>query len=250
MTAQNSVHATLPDQATLKHTIIKYLLIGLVASIPVLLYIATYTNWDLAIEDYYYDGVTKKFPWGNAWLTTAFAHGYVKNVFVDFGLLILSIALVDLIFRFSFISDFVRYRLRFVAVASLVVPFAIRTIKRHSAMHCPWDVDRYGGYAPYLRLLDPTPANWHAGYCFPTGHASTGLWLASLAVFWLPHAPKKALMVFLGGLGIGFALGWTQQMRGAHFLTHTLWALWVTTLIIGIMFWLSSKYLMQAPIQR
>jgi len=26
---------------------------------------------------------------------------------------------------------------------------------------------------------------------------------------------------------LGAALGWIQQMRGAHFLTHTLWSMWI-----------------------
>jgi membrane-associated PAP2 superfamily phosphatase len=37
------------------------------------------------------------------------------------------------------------------------------------------------------------------------------------------------------GLGFGFLLGWVQQMRGAHFLFHTLWSMWISSLIILVM---------------
>ncbi|OAM52211.1 hypothetical protein A7981_01600 [Methylovorus sp. MM2] len=225
--------------------IYKVLILSLLILAPIFLFIGTYTDIDIAIEDYYYDPVLHQFPWGDAWLTTAFAHGALKTFFVDFGVIVLAIVIIDFLFPIKRMADFLRYRLRLIALASVVLPIIIRSLKKHSALHCPWDVDRYGGYAPYLRILDHVPANWHAGNCFPTGHASTGLWLASLAVLWLPHSPKKALAVFIAGLSIGFGLGWTQSMRGAHFFTHTLWAIWVTIFVMLILFWLFSKKLMQ-----
>jgi len=27
-------------------------------------------------------------------------------------------------------------------------------------------------------------------------------------------------------------MGWVQQMRGAHFLSHTLWSLWVSWAVV------------------
>jgi len=74
-----------------------------------------------------------------------------------------------------------------------------------------------------------------AGHCFPAGHATVGLWLAAFLIFWLPDQPKKALVVFCSGIALGFILGWVQQMRGAHFLFHTLWSAWLASLIILVM---------------
>ena len=31
---------------------------------------------------------------------------------------------------------------------------------------------------------------------------------------------------------VGAASGWLQQMRGAHFLTHTLWSMWISCAIV------------------
>lgn len=142
---------------------------------------------------------------------------------------------VDAIFHCKIICPFVRARLRFLALASILVPTVIRAIKQYSVLHCPWSIDRYGGSAPFLRLLDRVPEGLQAGHCFPAGHATVGLWLAALCIFWLPHKPKTAIAVFLFGLGVGLILGWVQQMRGAHFLFHTLWAAWLASLVISLM---------------
>ena len=162
-------------------------------------------------------------------------HDYVKAFIIRSGQLLLLIMLIDTIKPWSKISDFTRVRLRFVAAASLLVPAAVRTVKQFSVLHCPFEIDRYGGESPFIRLLDSIPAAVKSGHCFPAGHATTGLWLAAICVFWLPHDTKKATIAFFGGLSIGFILGWVQQMRGHHFLFHTLWSSWIASFVIVMM---------------
>ena len=53
-----------------------------------------------------------------------------------------------------------------------------------------------------------------------------------LCVWWLPHRPRIAASVFAAGIAAGFALGWVQQLRGAHFLSHTLWSLWIAAALV------------------
>jgi membrane-associated PAP2 superfamily phosphatase len=38
--------------------------------------------------------------------------------------------------------------------------------------------------------------------------------------------------VFALGIGAGLGLGWVQQLRGAHFLSHTLWSAWIAAAIV------------------
>lgn len=201
--------------------------------------VGQFTNIDLIIEDYYYDAVAHQFPWKNTWFAKDFMHGYLKYVITDIGRLLLLVVILDFIFSWRkpwrIIKPWLRLRLRFVAIASVIIAALVPLLKSFSVLHCPWDVARYGGYAPFLRLLDTVPSSMQAGHCFPAGHANVGLWLAALCVFWLPHKPKTAFAVFIAGLSIGFALGWVQQMRGAHFLFHTLWSTWLTCLVIVVM---------------
>ncbi len=201
----------------------------------VILAMGKFTNIDLRIEDYYYDPVLKLFPWKNAWFAKDLMHGYMKNVILGGGYALYLFLLIDHFKPWKGLSAGLRYRLKFVALASVLIPATISLVKSHSVLHCPWDIDRYNGAAPFLRLLDHAPVGMGHGACFPAGHASAGLWLASLCIFWLPHNGKKAAYVYVMGLGVGLILGWVQQMRGAHFLFHTLWSAWLASFIILVM---------------
>jgi len=215
--------------------------LALVLSAIVILIVGQWTDIDLMIEDYYYDEEIRAFPWLESWFAKDLMHGYVKNVIIKSGYLLILVVILDVIFRFSIINTFSRTRMRFVAIASVLVPTMIRGVKEFSVLHCPWTIDRYGGSAPFLRLLDHVPDGMQAGQCFPAGHATVGLWLAAICVFWLPHKPKVALAVFFGGLSVGLMLGWVQQMRGAHFLFHTLWAAWLASLVILAMLTITNR---------
>ncbi|MCB5184957.1 phosphatase PAP2 family protein [Methylobacillus gramineus] len=208
---------------------------GLLISALLLLFLEHFTEMDLQLEDWFFDKHLNDFPWRNAWFATDFAHEWLKSIIINSGLLMLALVIIDRVYRIRQISDFVRYRLQLIALSSVLVPAVIRGLKRHSALSCPWEIERYGGHLPYLKMFDHIPVGWHAGHCFPAGHASTGLWLASIAVFWLPHNPRKAAWVFIGGLSIGLSMGWIQQMRGAHFLSHTLWSGWVAIMVIFLL---------------
>ena len=215
----------------------------LVLSALVILLIGEFTQIDFVIEDFYYDSTLKTFPWKNAWFAKILMHVYIKNLILSCGFLLYLILLIDLFKPMHIVNSWFRFRLRFVATASVVIPVTLSLLKKHSVLHCPWDIDRYNGSAPFLKLLDYVPKGLEAGACFPAGHASTGLWLASLCVFWLPTNPTKAKYVFAMGLFTGFILGWVQQMRGAHFLFHTLWSMWIASFIILIMLRASIKHL-------
>lgn len=201
-----------------------------------------FSDIDLKIEDYYFDALTHQFPWHNNWFADDFMHGYLKKLIVFLGKLLILFVLIDAFFKFKALHYLTRLRLRFIALASLIIPFVVSAIKNTSSLHCPWDVSRYGGYAPFVRLLDVMPANIAAGHCFPAGHATVSLWLAALCVFWLPNKPKMALIVFIAGLSFGFAMGWVQQMRGAHFLFHTLWSTWIAGFIILMMLSFTKQF--------
>ncbi|MBS1186167.1 MAG: acid phosphatase [Burkholderiaceae bacterium] len=202
----------------------------------VLLLLGRFTHLDLWLADAMFDPVTRNFPWREHWLANRFAHVWLKFALVVVGAVVVVATIADAFRRFSFWSDDFRTRMRLLACSAALVPLVIGALKRFSATHCPWDVERYGGQMPYFRLLDALPDGIVPGHCFPAGHASSALWLVALAVFWLPHRPRMAGMV--GGLMLSFGLllGWLQQMRGAHFLSHTLWSMWIACVIVAILY--------------
>ena len=208
---------------------------GLMASAAGIVILEQFTNVDLWIEDYYYNPELKTFIWKNSWFAKELMHVYVKDFIIAVAVALIALTLLDAFIKFRWIDSLSRFRFRFIASASIIVPFVISTLKHRSMLHCPWDLARYGGDAPFVRLLNNIPSGMTAGHCFPAGHASTGLWLAAVCVFWLPDQPKTAFRVFVAGLSVGFLLGWVQQMRGAHFLFHTLWSTWLASLMIVVM---------------
>lgn len=207
-----------------------------------LLALGQWTDLDLRIEDYYYDSQQRAFPWRDSWFARDFMHGTVKNVIIKSGYLILLVVLLDAVMPWKRLRPLVRTRLRFVALASLLIPALVRVLRQFSVLHCPWSIDRYGGVEPFLRLLQHVPPEVQAGHCFPAAHATVGLWLTALCVFFLPQRPRAALVVFVAGLGAGLVLGWVQQMRGAHFLFHTLWSAWLASLAIGLLLLLFARH--------
>lgn len=181
-------------------------------------WLGTYTDIDLRLADAAFDAQSQTFPWRHAWLTETFGHVLLKRALTGVALLMIALALWPL--RRS-------AKVRLVAMSAVLVPLIIAGLKQISSSHCPWDIDRYGGTAPYVRLLDAMPGSIDAGHCMPGGHASSALWLIAFAVFPLPARPRLAAACFSVLLAFGVAVGWLQQLRGAHFLTHTLWSAWI-----------------------
>jgi len=204
----------------------------LLGSATVILFIGQYTDLDLWLAGIYFDPARQTFPWDKTWFANDLMHRHVKNVIIVGGCLIVGTALFDLFAPLKRLTAHGRTRLRIIALAAVLEPLLIATLKHSSNMHCPSEIDLFGGHYPFLRLLDMVPDNWSAGRCFPAGHASTAMWLSALAVLWLPDNPRRAFQVFLAGIAAGFALGWVQQMRGEHFLTHTLWTVWLSSALI------------------
>jgi membrane-associated PAP2 superfamily phosphatase len=209
-------------------------LMALLVAAIALIYVGRYTDIDLLIADWMYDFSAGRFPWKETWFTTVFMHQWVKELSIGFVLALAASLIIDKVLDLHWYSPATRSRLYVVVLTYVAVPIIVSLLKSHSIHACPWSIDRYGGAAPYLRLFDTLPAGVVAGHCFPAGHASGVFGLAAFAIFWLPERPKAAVLAFLLGSIPGLSLGWVQQLRGAHFLTHTLWAMWITGLVFVI----------------
>lgn len=204
----------------------------LLASALLILWIGNYTDIDLNLADAMFDQTSGTFPWRHTWFAERFNHVLLKGVLIAAAIGVIAVAAWDWIRPFNAWRANTRIGMRVLALSAISVPLVISTLKQFSSSHCPWDLQRYGGDSPFIRLLELVPSGVSAGNCLPAGHASSALWLVALAVFWLPHRPRKAAVVACTLLIFGFAVGWVQQLRGAHFLTHTLWSMWITILIV------------------
>src|SRR5690606_20913955 len=130
----------------------------------------------------------------------------------------------------SFVDPALRVRraaLGKLALSVLASTSIVALLKRWSSVQCPWSLSRYGGALPHVGMP--------AGHCFPAGHASAGYaWLA-LYFFFLAVRPAWRWHGLGVGLGLGLTFGIAQQLRGAHFLSHDLWAAaicWAVALLV------------------
>jgi len=113
------------------------------------------------------------------------------------------------------------------AVTVLTSVLAVSLIKHASGTSCPWDLKEFGGVAHYVSHWAWSVGDGGPGGCFPAGHASAAFAYIG-GYFVLRRISLRAAFIWLGtALAAGLALGLSQQLRGAHYMSHTLWTAWV-----------------------
>ena len=115
-------------------------------------------------------------------------------------------------------------------LATLAALLVIQLLKHYSPTSCPWDMRAFGGHAQHLPHWRQLLLRWSdggGGHCFPAGSASSGFAFIAAYPFLRSHAPRLAKQWLLGFGLAGLVLGLAQQMRGAHFMSHTLWTAWL-----------------------
>lgn len=130
-------------------------------------------------------------------------------------------------------------RRRLQIVASLLAALAVVGLFKHiSTTSCPWDLAAFGGLAQHVSHWRWGVPDGGGGRCFPAGHAATGFAFIGGYFALYRDAPRAALAWLLAALATGMMLGLAQQMRGAHFMSHTLWTAWLcwlTALVIDML---------------
>ena len=215
--------------------------LALAASAALILWLGQATDIDLRLADVAFDRARGVFPLQHVWFAEQFNHVILKAVLSCLAGGAVVVALWDAWRPNPSWATSRRLGMRVLAMSAISVPVAISLLKRASTSHCPWDLERYGGSAPYIRLLEMMPAGIDAGHCLPGGHASSALWLIALSAFWWPEQPRKALAVGMSMMAFALGVGFVQQLRGAHFLTHTLWSAWVACAIVMVNYSLAKR---------
>ncbi|MBC7713660.1 MAG: phosphatase PAP2 family protein [Rhizobacter sp.] len=117
----------------------------------------------------------------------------------------------------------------FITAATVLTIVCVFFLKRWSTLPCPWDVVAFGGDRAPSALWQMFSSNLPNGKCFPAGHSSGGYGFLSVYFGYTFIYGNRNLKTLIPGLVIGITFGITQQMRGAHFLSHDL-----TTILISI----------------
>ncbi len=162
------------------------------------------------------------FPARDHWLLTRVMHDGARALA---GLLLVALA-VAVVRPYGPLRALPRARRVWLLAAVIGGMLLASSLKRLSATSCPWDLAGFGGSAPWVSHWQWRLADGGPGHCFPAGHASAGFALVAGFFAW-PRGSVQARLWLWGGLGAGLALGIAQQVRGAHFMSHTLWTAWI-----------------------
>jgi len=113
------------------------------------------------------------------------------------------------------------------ALTTLAALLAISTIKLYSHTSCPWDLQEFGGVATYVSHWSWGLRDGGTGGCFPAGHASAGFAFIGGFFAFRQVLPATARRWLVGAMAVGLVFGLAQQIRGAHYMSHTLWTAWL-----------------------
>jgi membrane-associated PAP2 superfamily phosphatase len=117
---------------------------------------------------------------------------------------------------------------RWQLVLSVLAAVGVVTlVKKFSLTSCPWDLRAFGGVAEHVSHWRWRASDGGPGHCFPAGHASAAFGFVGGWFVWRRHSTVFARGWLLAALAAGLAFGVGQQLRGAHFLSHTLWSGWL-----------------------
>lgn len=197
------------------------------------------TTIDLALARLSWDPAAATFPLRDHPVTTRVAHDGVKVVS---GLVFAWIA-VSAWRPIGPLRRLGRSQRAYLLAAAVVCLVIVALLKRASALHCPWGLAEFGGTQPYLRLLDPVPPGWTRGACFPAGHALSAFAYIGGYFAWRGSDRRAALIWLAVVFLVGAFAGVSQQLRGAHFLSHTLWTAWLCWTLSAALAWLARNRL-------
>lgn len=166
-------------------------------------------------------GSAAGFAWREHWLTAGVAHqGGRALAWAVVAALLLNVA------RPLLARQTLRERVGWVVTAA-ASSLLIALLKRASTTSCPWDLAEFGGPAHHVSHWRIGVPDGGGGHCFPSGHASAAFAFLG-GYFALKRAYPRAAVAWLAGvLAVGVLFGLGQMARGAHYLSHTLWAAWI-----------------------
>ncbi|RLB80131.1 MAG: PAP2 family protein [Deltaproteobacteria bacterium] len=202
--------------------------------------LSEYSGLDVLIESYFFDSQTGSWPYKSLFITNEILHTGGSDLIV----LLAAFNAIAIIMSF-FVKSIRPYRkhLLFVLIASATGLLIVNILKNTTHIYTPWSLKIFGGDKLYIRVFDTVPFESSVGHAFPGGHSSGGFAVISVyfALFAKNNKYQYYGLVIPLILGICFSI--TQEIRGAHFLSHDLFSFaicWGSSLAWSLIFFPDS----------
>ncbi len=186
-------------------------------------------GWDREASRWFGDATG--FSWRDAWLTSTLLHqGGRVLAWCMVALLLLHCWRPLPLFS---VAQNRRQRFLMLVAVLLCVAF-VPALKQFSATSCPWDLQEFGGVASYVSHWDAVFKGMRdagPGRCFPSGHAVAAFAFFPVYFALRRDAPRRARQCLWAVLLMGLLFGLAQLVRGAHYVSHTLWSAWLCWLL-------------------
>lgn len=206
----------------------EYIIVSVTLLILVLIFHET--NIDRTLVSPFFSNLEPHWPWRNAFVTEKLLHkGGVKFI----GIIVLTLIALRLFNKK--IKENQRYRIfiyHTLLSASCSI-YIIYLMKKNTPILCPWYLKEFGGGSDFVSITQIFDQTLPIMKCFPAGHSSAGYaWICIYFSYQLISGNQKRSLL-LPGLFLGLIYGVTQQMRGAHFVSHDIATLLITWLVAG-----------------
>lgn len=199
-------------------------LFGLVAAGIVFTWISRSGALDFWVTQRFFDPVTRTFPLEHNHTLFFWGHAVLKKISVVAWLICIGLAFASI--RVRALQSWRQVLLTFIVMGGLA-SWLVQSLKGASPHSCPYDLAVYGGSDFWFPLFDTVTTIVHKGQCWPGGHASAGFVLIAGYFALREKAPKWARRVLVFSLVLGTVMSAVQVVRGAHFVSHNLWSLWL-----------------------
>lgn len=182
------------------------------------------SSLDLRFSEVLYELQGGAWTYKESWLLEDLLHsgGRTLSSLVGLALLLSIVA--------SFFVAPLRERRRglvYLFLAALTGSLIVSVLKQLTHVDCPWDFTQFGGDLDYLGLYESKFSRVEYGQCFPAGHASAAYCWFGLVYLAIRYRPRLKIPAFAAVVLLGLLFGLTQQIRGAHFLSHDIWTAWI-----------------------
>ncbi len=183
--------------------------------------------WDLSGLDLVttrWFGSSNGFALRDHWLWSKVLHEGARRVAWALQLVLL----LGIWWPFSILRRLSRRERATMFITAMAILLVVSSFKALNTTSCPWDLAEFGGTARYVSHWSWGLHDEGVGHCFPAGHASAAFCFLPGYLWLREKAPRHARAWLIVTLIAAMTIGLAQQVRGAHYLSHTLWTGWIS----------------------